>query len=60
MRALVQEKKWIKTTVPETISSLDLYLFGNVCGIPGGHWNYTAPVRPGAKEEYIMIDGGEL
>ena len=51
MRALMQRNGWIKETVPETVNSLDLYLFGNVWDIPGGHWNYL-----GSWDERIVID----
>ena len=51
MRDLLRKNDWVKRTVAETVNFLDLYLFANVWGMPGGHWNFT-----GSWDERITVD----
>ena len=57
MRKLMVGNGWIANSVDRTVANLEYYFYFNSGLTSSTHWNYTNPVRPGAKEEYIVIDG---
>jgi len=57
MRKLMVDNRWITDNVDKTVANLEYYFYFDRGLTVSTHWNYTAPVRPGAKEEYIVIDG---
>jgi len=57
MRSMMVEKGWIDQSVDKIVSNMEYYFYFNRGLGSSTHWNFTAPVRPGAKEEYVVIDG---
>jgi hypothetical protein len=60
MRELMVSSGWVTDGVEATVANLEYYFYFNLGVTASTHWNYTNPVRPGAKEGYIVIDGEKV
>ena len=60
MRALMLSNMWITKNADNTVANLEHYFYFDVGLTRSSHWNFTNPVRPGAKEEYVVIDGEKV
>ena len=60
MRGMMIQNGWVTSNVDQTVANLEYYFYFDLGITRSSHWNYTNPVRPGAKEEYIVIDGEKV